>query len=235
MTWSHEEDADRELATKDLPPHADVRLKLRQLEVRASYASSEAAVRLQRLARKTLRAFAGFPGWPMDRTTAERLPRIQKTIRQAVEAWTQPAGPLLIVGPSRAGKTTGMVHGAITLVERSIVERKYWPVPMFARAVDLANARRKHGLGAGDPPLIEQASTAQLLLLDDLGQEVKWDSTMFEVADARYAAGLPTWTTSGLTFQQLTDRYGEAHTARLLESGTKGRLVSVFETKGKTQ
>src|SRR5690606_9469681 len=82
----------------------------------------------------------------------------------------------------------------------------------------LVRARREHGLGDGDAPLIAQAMRASVLVVDELGAEPA-SEVPFEVVDWRYASGLPTLITSGLTSTGFRERYGDALWRRLTEHG----------------
>ena len=73
------------------------------------------------------------------------------------------------------------------------------PGAMFLEAAWLARARARHRLGQGDPPLVTDAMTVPLLLLDDLGQEREdRDGCITDVVYERHNAQLPTWVTCGL-------------------------------------
>ena len=55
------------------------------------------------------------------------------------------------------------------------------------------------------------------------------DRTVSEVLVYRYDHGLQTIVTSGLTFAQLVERYGEAMVRRPLEcAGKDGKIISLF-------
>jgi DNA replication protein DnaC len=88
--------------------------------------------------------------------------------RRRAEAFASAPPPcltLLLTGPTGAGKST-----LAAAVVRRLRERG--PVPVVWLDVrDVALARKRHGLGDGEPPLIEQAFDADVLVLDDLGKE----------------------------------------------------------------
>lgn len=107
------------------------------------------------------------------------------------------------------------------------------PCLLWVRALDLGVALQRHPLGEGEPELLAAAKAAPLLLLDDLGWESRSDSIV-EVLGHRYDTGAPTCVTSGLTWDALKDRYGEAVTRRPLEAGgRKGRIVNCHPQGGK--
>jgi DNA replication protein DnaC len=73
----------------------------------------------------------------------------------------------------------------------------------------------------GDRKVNQRAVRADLLVLDDLGQERPTEfarETVFEVIAARYDAEAPMIVTSNLGDAQLRDAYGEALVSRLYES-----------------
>lgn len=91
----------------------------------------------------------------------------------------------------------------------------------------IANARRGHPLGQGEPPLLDQCIAASLLVVDELGFEGREPSPdLFGVLDARYCAGRSTIITTGLTPADFQGRYGAAFLRRLCEEG-RGALVQV--------
>lgn len=95
---------------------------------------------------------------------------------------------------------------------------------VWSRATDLAAARSNHPLGQGEAPAVTEAMDARaLLVIDDLGQEPELRPTapniLFEILDVRYSAGSPTLITTGLSPEELTNRYGGAFIRRVLQSG----------------
>ena len=99
----------------------------------------------------------------------------------------------------------------------------------FAKAADLGAARRCHALGEGEPEALQDAVDAELLLLDDLGQDEKRNNTMMDVLDARYDACRPTLVTSGFTVEQLGERYGQALVRRIVECNGAGKIVNLLK------
>ena len=131
----------------------------------------------------------------------------------------------LLLGPSKVGKST-----TLGLALRRALWRGRLPfgsvVWAYARA--LSQASRQYPLGEGVCPEIERATKAKLLILDDLGLE-RDPAELVDVVHARYEAERVTWTTAGLTLQELRDRYGEAFVRRLSEGRAEpGRVVAVF-------
>ena len=95
----------------------------------------------------------------------------------------------------------------------------------FVHAYRLGLARIQHQAGSGEPDVVETAMRVPLLLLDDLGSER--DHAMNAVPDVvfeRDAENRPTWVTTGLTRDQLIQRYGLGVVARVFERATVIRL-----------
>lgn len=146
-------------------------------------------------------------------------------------------GCLALIGPAGCGKSVT----AAAIVRRLCTEavnaftrerdterlsstaRIYW-----TSAADLCNSRRQHRLGEGEAPQLARAEKAPLLVLDEFGQEVADDRWLLELLDVRYAQGLPTLSTSGLTRSQLDQRYGAGAVRRLVEP--KGQFLDLFAT-----
>jgi DNA replication protein DnaC len=181
---------------------------------------------------RTARAIASItsklPTWPTQQTAGKRRAVIAAEIMAAAEGYDCTTG-LLLLDKTGRGKTAGAVHLLFAMWERSFRERTSVPVAMFVKAADLAASRRCHPLGEGEPRLLVEATEAELLLLDDLGQDEKRDGTIFDVLDARYDAGLPSVVTSGFTLEQLSERYGQALVRRIVETNGDGRIVNGFK------
>lgn len=92
----------------------------------------------------------------------------------------------------------------------------------WVQARDVGRAVREHPLGQGRAPILHQALFADLLIFDDLGLEGD-HGEILDVLEERYQRGRVTWTTSGLSTQQLSDRYGAAFYRRLTGGGVEGR------------
>ena len=123
--------------------------------------------------------------------------------------------PMLFCGPSGCGKTS-LACALLRKWEALNPGRQ----GVFMSARRLGVARMQHGYFRGEAPEIARATSADLLLLDDLGTECNTsDNAVPHVIYARYNAGLPTWVTTGITASAVTQRYGEGITRRISEAG----------------
>ena len=178
-------------------------------------------------------AIVSVPVWPWARFEHAQFPvtTTHKAILEAARSWRRINGSLALLGPTGAGKTASAVALAHRIIDaclarkRSDADMRFAVGLRFISAKDLAQARREHKLGAGDSPLEAMAIAATLLILDELGYEPQIDTTISDVVDARYRAGLPIVVTSGLSEAELAVRYGDAVKRRLCE---RGRVVSAF-------
>ncbi len=119
----------------------------------------------------------------------------------------------LLYGPTGCGKST-----AANWLYRNV--RHDW-----IRAVDLATAERRHGLGSGVAPEILQARHSRALVIDDVGHE-KDTAALYDALDYRYILGLPTIVTTGMTTEQLTVHISAATVRRITQqTHQKGVLV----------
>ncbi|HET9045110.1 MAG TPA: ATP-binding protein [Burkholderiales bacterium] len=147
---------------------------------------------------------------------------------------TPPSRNMLLMGPTRAGKTTL----AIAMLYAWVRAERRRRGAIFVAARDLSKARRRYRLGDGEAPLVERALAAPLLLLDDLGQEAEdRDGCISDVIYGRYDSHTPTWITSGIDLPPGTEddqlrgfaaalaaRYDGGFVRRVLETGKPIRL-----------
>ncbi len=149
-----------------------------------------------------------------------------RKMRAVADRWSLNSGGLLLTGPTGCGKTSAARRALRRLVRAATSERD--PVLAFRwlTAVEIARARRNHPLGQGDPPIIEAAATASLLVLDELGHEAL-DESIFEVLDRRYVAQLRTIVTAGRPATELRERYGAACIRRIHEPG--GAVIEAWD------
>lgn len=168
------------------------------------------------------------------------------TLRKVGGTYAMNAG-LLLLGPTGIGKSATAARIVRRLLQDEVDKaiataleqgrmtpiRDVGRIATWTRATDLSTARSQHALGEGEPPLLVAAREARLLVVDDAGWESQRDTAVPEVLSERYDLGRPSIVTSGLTFEQLKERYSEAVVRRILEvGGVKGRLVQLFPAKG---
>jgi DNA replication protein DnaC len=169
-----------------------------------------------------------LPRWLTRRSAEERLSVVAPEIREAIAGWNQRRRNLLLLGPTGRGKTTAIAHLWLEMWTDGFSRARRPLDALWAKATELANARRGHPLGEGDPHIVTEAKRVGLLLLDDLGSEVRVDATIWEILDARYDGGALTVVTSGLPLAELVTRYSEAVVRRVVEGETAGQIVDVF-------
>jgi DNA replication protein DnaC len=133
-------------------------------------------------------------------------PEHKRCRQAALEATTLCA---LLLGPTGVGKT----EAAHYLVRHA---RACW-----LRAIDLASAERRYGLGRGEPEEFDRAKAAKVLVIDDVGHE-RDTSALFDVLDHRYSAGRATVVTTGLTRAELTAHLSAAVVRRIVDQHCKG-------------
>lgn len=130
------------------------------------------------------------------------------------EKLTETALCVVLVGPSGSGKTSL----ACALLRRIGHLRS---VPgQFVSSFRIAKARREHRLGDGDAPEIGEAMKAPLLLLDEVGAEYEKNTAMQELIHERHNLALPTLYTTGFSFTEIVDRYGDGIARRMFEDST---------------
>lgn len=185
-----------------------------------------------------------LPSWPWARWDhAAWATRVDPRIVGAIEG-TDGTTSLVLLGPTGAGKTSSLVaqlHRLRAGAEAAVAARTELhrgspddqpPCPLVDYAwtteAQLVAARRGHRLGAGEAPLVERAMSAPLLVLDEITGSAP--ALVMEIADARYAAQLPTWSTAGMPARQLATRVGAACLRRLVEGG---RVVDLHDGAGR--
>ncbi len=165
---------------------------------------------------------------------AELLELVPSKLRRVALEHKPDDGGILVLGPTGIGKTAFCASLGRRLVSEADDQLLRTPEALFgwARAVDLANARLLHPLGS-EAPAVAAAKLPRTLVIDDLAWEREKDLAISEVIAARYDAGFQTFVTSGRTWEQLVDRYGEAVLRRVLESGgVKGKYFNLFGKAG---
>jgi DNA replication protein DnaC len=171
----------------------------------------------------------------------------------AAKNWTPADGSLLILGPTGIGKTVTTsailqrlgsdllaVPEVIEIAEYDMFEGRNRTERYSLGCLEsltwttgyaVTFARRNSSLGA-EPPLLEKCKTASLLVIDEVGQEPVGDGALFDVVDARHAAGLVTIITSGLTRTAFREKYGDACDRRLTQEGIGVAIESVLKSGG---
>lgn len=125
------------------------------------------------------------------------------------------ADRVLFVGPSGAGKTSLAVACLRARVPRC----------RYVSALRLGTARIQHSAGDGEAELVERCMTAPLLLIDEVGGEQRTTTNAVrDVIFERYEADLPTWVTTGMTANQLSEMYGDGMLRRLMEKACVVKL-----------
>jgi hypothetical protein len=186
-----------------------------------------------------LRTLEGLPEWPRTQTADGRRAKMAPVFVADAEAFDPDStGNLVLAGPTGTGKTVAALHAVLLLWQRRLAALRPLPNVQFVKHTALASARRNSQLGR-ESQLIEDAISAELLIIDDIGQADDRDPALFEVIDGRYDAGRLTIATTGLEPHSLDKhgfkgRVGEAPLRRLLQTKRPGKLVSTF-TKPKLQ
>jgi DNA replication protein DnaC len=181
---------------------------------------------------------------------AELRGRAPAKLLQIVDGWTWEGPNLLVLGPTRVGKTSG-----VAVLVRALLGQAAQSNPAFSPAIrrlwggcanpfdradlirwqscrDLTTSVKEYPLGQGAPETIRSCQYARLLVLDDVG--VADDKpTLERILNARYERRWPTITTSGLTSRELVAAFGEALVRRMTDrAGANGLIVNLFPPKG---
>lgn len=172
-----------------------------------------------------------------------RLPKVHRVAKAELErrvsnasllahsrAWTWGSPCLVSCGPTAVGKSSAAALVVLRLMSRGLEsDWRRWKGIRWFGASQLVNAAREWALGDSECPDIRAASNCELLILDDLGNEQDWQSTMFDLLHARYERGLSNIVTTGLRRDGLMKRYGEAILRRMLErDGKMGTIVDCW-------
>ncbi len=177
---------------------------------------------------------------------AELEARTPAKLLALAHAWHWGSGNLLVLGPTRVGKTSGvallvrlaMQRAAGSTYKFDAAERRFWggcPDHMglaelirWQSCRDLTTAVKEFPLGQGAPEAIQRCQHARLLVLDDVGAGDD-KPTIERILNTRYERGWPTITTSGLNSRELVTTFGEALVRRMAErAGKSGQIVDLF-------
>lgn len=127
----------------------------------------------------------------------------------------------VLVGPAGSGKSS-----VLAAMVRLGASRGRWP--RFAHAFELARARAVHRLGDGEPEQVTRCMNADILALDDLGNERKTElSAVEDVVFERHAEDLPLWVTTPFGPDELAKRYGDGLARRVYERSAVFHLGKV--------
>ena len=168
----------------------------------------------------------------------KQLPEMveSESLRLAVEDWKPDTGSLILLGPTAPGKTCAAALALWRALEHGVmVGGPAWNAVRYSRwqnAQRLTRAYQDSKLGS-EPEALGESARASILVLDDLGWDVSVDS-IADVLNRRYESCRHSIITSGLTRDELTERYGDAVCRRMFESGGKPATVVEFDEATQT-
>lgn len=148
-------------------------------------------------------------------------------IRAWAKRWKWGDGGALLLGPSGVGKTTGALAIAHRMIQAARggerEDRHRVESVQFISAYDAA---------AAPPDDLQRLKLARLVLLDDLGWEDGYRSKIPELIHARAANRFPTVATSGMTAEELAERYGAALVRRIVSVPVQGDVIDTRAARG---
>lgn len=174
----------------------------------ALYAAQERDARAGKMLPESF-AWASFGAGAMN--LSDRV-ESKGAIHAALEALQEPR--VVFTGHSSAGKTS---LACASLRARYVETGEKF---RFEPAWNLAVARQRHPLGAGDPPAIVDSIRATILLIDDLGNERPGPTSVQDIEIVIYERHLharPTWVTTWMGVDDVAKRYGENVARRIFE------------------
>lgn len=157
--------------------------------------------------------------------------RVDRRIWAALVSWRWDQGNVLLLGPTRRGKSTAAAWTVRRLCAEAVVHGgeafEMAKSIHFQECRELALAAKEWKLGHGEPEQVTRCKNARLLILDDWGPTDDRD-TLERIMQIRYrspAVDLPTIFTSGMTRDQLKKQLGDALCSRLVECGARKSVV----------
>lgn len=153
----------------------------------------------------------------------EQRVKFASEVRIARAAWLKGERMLTLTGPSGVGKTSlacCLVRAALDSGAPGVETSR------FVRSWELAKARSEHALGRGEAPLVTLALRAHLLVIDELGEEmrsssklVRGDTAIRDILHMRQAEGRRTVVTTYLGLREIGEFYGAGIARRMDERG----------------
>lgn len=162
-----------------------------------------------------------------DRIRLKIPPAYRWAVREAAEltgrvSCKEPVKEILdaIAGLSRVVFMGGAGDGKTSLASAALRSEMDAGVDgAFVHAFHLAQARARMPLGEGEAPDVERAMSAELILLDDLGNERNTQlSPVPEVIFERHAEAMRTWVTTAFNHAQIAEKYGDGIARRIFEN-----------------
>lgn len=141
-----------------------------------------------------------------------RMERVLAFCRHYGEDFSSASKSLLLRGPTGTGKTQ------VSLAIARLAAEKGFSV-IYGPAGQLFHRLERERFGRAEGNSMGEMTTCDLLVVDDLGTEFSGSfavSSLYELLNTRLLSGLPTLISTNLTADQLSDRYGEAITSRII-------------------
>jgi DNA replication protein DnaC len=147
---------------------------------------------------------------------AFEAPTLQRRVRnpRAIELATTSIDEARVVltGAAGSGKTSlaaAMLRAHYVLRGGTIAFEPAW---------ELATARSRHPLGQGEPDVVRHALDAEVLVLDDLGNEKpNPTSAVDDIIFGRHWGARTTWITTSKRPEEIAERYGDGIARRIFE------------------
>ena len=166
--------------------------------------------------------------WARFSHNAPWIAKFPPRLLNAINGWRPRSRGLVLLGGTGLGKTSSLVARLHEVRQFAKDARRQLPRFLWTTEARLKQARREHALGRGEAPLIRRAVSVRHLIVDELGPANATELMHATIVDERYARGLPTTITSGLTADELGKRYGYAMVRRLNQHAD---IVDLHEEK----